>query len=157
MSPSTKKKEIMSLPATAIPASVFRSSLWEALVKKDSALMHRPYHVAASAESWMKESLCSAAETFCSLPLGAEVLSWCLTFPKLWLVKFPWERTLELKKLPTEGHSWVISSVRSHLRSTSRPCSIWKTEVHKILVHFTSSTSTWPHLWLGPFSSCLGL
>lgn len=64
-----------------------------------------------------RESLCSAAEPFCSLPLGAEGLSWCLTFLRLWLMKFPWERTRDLRNLPIEAsrHSWVILSVRGCL------------------------------------------
>lgn len=161
MSPGTKKKNML-LPATAIPASVLEeecSSLWDSACEKDSSLMHRPYHVAVSAHEWM--SLCSAAGTFCSLPLGIEGLSSCLTFLRLWLMKFPWERTLDLKNLPTEAsrHSWIISSVRGHLWTTSRHSSLWKTGVHKICPppifycgHFPpvqNSTRAWAlfHTW----------
>lgn len=48
----------MSLPATANSASLFRVQIpLGSTCEKDSALMHRPYHAAASAEGWMKESL----------------------------------------------------------------------------------------------------
>lgn len=46
----------MSLPATSISASVFRVQVpLGRTCEKASALMHRQYHAAASAEGWMKE------------------------------------------------------------------------------------------------------
>lgn len=125
-------RERILLPATAIPASVLEeqySSLWDSAWEKDSPLVHRPYHVAASADSWVKGSLCSAADTFCRLPSGAEGLSWFLTFLWLW----PRKRSQHLiTSTEASRHSQVISSVRGYLWTTSRLSNVGETEVHKI-------------------------
>jgi len=55
-----KKKKNTLLPATAIPVSVLEeehSSLWDSACEKDSSLTHGPYHVAVSADGWMKETV----------------------------------------------------------------------------------------------------